>query len=439
MALQIRRGAEAQRAGIVPLEGELLYVTDTHLLYVGDGTQSGGHPVGISGGDVTGPFSSIDTAVPTFHGTTGKEIQNSLVTIGANGRITAPTVSNIIPFNYLSSVNFPAAANVSGAVAFSSSEEKFFYAGTSSWKELLSSISHDLSPKLGGNLDVHGRSITTTLTNGDINLEATGTGSVNIVNSDLTIDGNINKTGTLLINSNAVAIGSVGKDGVLNIIRYSYPDTDAGVRTSFSFNQTHSSASSVPLTFLRGKGNPLFPSSVANADELGGFRFDGQYSGLYVTGGKITAVIEGSPGASSMPTKFQFSTHNGSAVAVRAELSSGGILKVDQINSLTTSQLTLNTALKLAVISITGLSSGDVTLGAADITGNILICAPSADRNLTLPDATITSLRGAFAIIRNTSGSFAVTVKNSNGSTLTTLNASSVRGIYNDGSSWFAY
>jgi hypothetical protein len=42
MALQIRRGLEADRLSITPLEGELLYVTDTGNVYIGDGTTAGG-------------------------------------------------------------------------------------------------------------------------------------------------------------------------------------------------------------------------------------------------------------------------------------------------------------------------------------------------------------------------------------------------------------
>tara|TARA_B110000858_G_scaffold112338_1_gene128481 strand:- start:935 stop:2185 length:1251 start_codon:yes stop_codon:yes gene_type:complete len=42
MALQVRRGTNAERLGITPLVGELIYVTDTKQLYVGDGTTTGG-------------------------------------------------------------------------------------------------------------------------------------------------------------------------------------------------------------------------------------------------------------------------------------------------------------------------------------------------------------------------------------------------------------
>jgi len=50
MALQIRRGLEADRVGFTPAQGELLYTTDDKKLYVGDGATVGGNAVG--GGDL---------------------------------------------------------------------------------------------------------------------------------------------------------------------------------------------------------------------------------------------------------------------------------------------------------------------------------------------------------------------------------------------------
>lgn len=42
MALRLRRGTAAELATVTPAEGELIYVTDTKALYVGDGATSGG-------------------------------------------------------------------------------------------------------------------------------------------------------------------------------------------------------------------------------------------------------------------------------------------------------------------------------------------------------------------------------------------------------------
>lgn len=55
MALQIRRGTNAERILITPLPGELIYVTDyltappgTNAVYVGDGSTAGGIPVAVT-------------------------------------------------------------------------------------------------------------------------------------------------------------------------------------------------------------------------------------------------------------------------------------------------------------------------------------------------------------------------------------------------------
>jgi hypothetical protein len=50
MALQIRRGLEADRTTFIPAQGELLYSTDDKKLYIGDGSTPGGNAVG--GGDL---------------------------------------------------------------------------------------------------------------------------------------------------------------------------------------------------------------------------------------------------------------------------------------------------------------------------------------------------------------------------------------------------
>jgi len=48
--IQIKRGVDADRSGITPAVGELIYTTDTKKVYVGDGTTAGGNEVGSSGG-----------------------------------------------------------------------------------------------------------------------------------------------------------------------------------------------------------------------------------------------------------------------------------------------------------------------------------------------------------------------------------------------------
>jgi hypothetical protein len=62
MALRLRRGTDAERLLITPIEGELIYTTDTKLLYIGDGTTAGGTLVtGAGGGGSTTLAALTDT------------------------------------------------------------------------------------------------------------------------------------------------------------------------------------------------------------------------------------------------------------------------------------------------------------------------------------------------------------------------------------------
>ena len=53
MSLKLRRGTNTQRTSITPAEGELIYVTDTKKLYVGDGITAGGIAVDTNGSGIT--------------------------------------------------------------------------------------------------------------------------------------------------------------------------------------------------------------------------------------------------------------------------------------------------------------------------------------------------------------------------------------------------
>lgn len=62
MALRLRRGTDAERLLITPIEGELIYTTDTKKLYAGDGVTAGGNIVTGSGG---GGSSTLDDLTDT--------------------------------------------------------------------------------------------------------------------------------------------------------------------------------------------------------------------------------------------------------------------------------------------------------------------------------------------------------------------------------------
>jgi len=93
--------------------------------------------VGSGFGDVAGPASSTDNAITRFDSTTGKLIQNSLVTVADDGAITAPQVGSVIPFYYANQAAFPSAATYHGALAHSHSDGAMYFAHSSAWVRLL--------------------------------------------------------------------------------------------------------------------------------------------------------------------------------------------------------------------------------------------------------------------------------------------------------------
>ena len=62
MALRLRRGTDAERLLITPVQGELIYTTDTKKLYIGDGTTVGGRIVEGAGSPDLAGLTDINVA-----------------------------------------------------------------------------------------------------------------------------------------------------------------------------------------------------------------------------------------------------------------------------------------------------------------------------------------------------------------------------------------
>jgi hypothetical protein len=95
MALRIRRGTDAERQAVTFAEGELIYTTDTKLLYVGDGTTAGGILAGGGGSGIGGLEELIDDLSPQLGGDLDLNNQEIFGTgsIDITGSITADVIS----------------------------------------------------------------------------------------------------------------------------------------------------------------------------------------------------------------------------------------------------------------------------------------------------------------------------------------------------------
>lgn len=87
-------------------------------------------------GDVMGPATATGNAIARFDATTGKLIQNSLVTISNLGAIVAPIAGSVIPFHFDNQEAFPSAATYHGAIAHSHADGKMYFAHGGTWNAL---------------------------------------------------------------------------------------------------------------------------------------------------------------------------------------------------------------------------------------------------------------------------------------------------------------
>jgi hypothetical protein len=117
----------------------------------------------VSGtGDVVGPASSTDNALARYDTTTGKLLQNSLVTISDTGAIVAPEAGSVIPFYFANQAAFPSAATYHGAVAHSHADGAMYYAHAGAWTLLYSTSNLALTADTVANLETVGNAINTT-------------------------------------------------------------------------------------------------------------------------------------------------------------------------------------------------------------------------------------------------------------------------------------
>ena len=172
-------------------------------------------------GDVVGPASAIDNAIPRYNATSGKIIQGSSITVSdtdgvagmgtlSSGAITASnlTASEIV-------ISDGSKGIVSAAVAtYPSLTELAYVKGVTSAIQTqidtkgtgtLSNVVEDTTPQLGGTLDTNGNAIVSA-SNADIDVTPNGTGQTNITNF-AQVGGIQAETGTTF----APALGDEGK------------------------------------------------------------------------------------------------------------------------------------------------------------------------------------------------------------------------------------
>lgn len=316
MALQIRRGLEADRLSIVPAQAELLYTVDEKKLYIGDGSILGGNKISATSEEIqdlsaalltTGIHSGI-----TFTYDDAQNRINAIVTGGGGGDYTwaiAGDDSTRRIINNQETVKFSGSGGItvttdtegnvvitggSGVVNFGQAGQLAYYNSTGT----------AVSPAFALGWDETSGTLFTPRV--DTNSIVTDSTSFSIFN---TINGTIAFGGTL---------ESVDYSGrLLTIDIGPFNPADPSLSTMY---QTMNSADSHLLNFVKSRGSLNAPTAVQQFDATGGVSWAGFDGAAFSRLGLISMIAATNPVAGSgvIPGIMVFQTTDNNGIGVNA-------------------------------------------------------------------------------------------------------------------------
>ena len=322
MSLRIRRGTDGQRQAVTFDNGELVYVTDTHQLFIGDGVTSGGVDlaaigiaahvgVGLNWNELTHKLDITDSGMST-----------SNITEGTNLYFTAERAQDAAA-SLLAHTD--GHSNISFVYDDSSGK---IYATVTVPSAGIASVGADTAPRLGGNLDMQSHSI---FGSGSIAftglLAATSIGSSSdvplLLSSDLNLgnrtivgSGNINIAGEVvasrfsgdIVSHNGRLAYAHLEDVILNY--------NSGTVAKY-FSVSSSDIQSVAhIKYLSSTGAIDNPTTSAIGNLLGSVEFHGHNGFAYGNAVTLTASVDQAvPDSDGVPGLFTISTVAGNGVS----------------------------------------------------------------------------------------------------------------------------
>jgi hypothetical protein len=225
MSLRIRRGTDSQRQQITPDEGELIFTTNTQKLYMGDGITQGGINIGQTLAGTGLVFDSITQTLQATGG--GNQGGGGILSVSADLNPALGGNLNLNSRNITGTGNIDINGTVKATTGLGANLplNSFNITGTGNIN-----INGTLSVTgLGADLSITGRSII-----GSGNINTTGTLGVSALSKDLSLGGNtINGSGNIYITGALTATtiyANTGLGGDLLLNNYGIRDGSGRIR-----------------------------------------------------------------------------------------------------------------------------------------------------------------------------------------------------------------
>lgn len=276
MALQIRRGTDAERQGITPLAGELIYTTDTKKLYVGDGITAGGNQVDTT---LSAQYLSVPSNI-----TPDAPNTRDIGTSSANWRTGF--------FQNVDASHIDA-VSINGDIV-SGDSTVIVNVGTG---VVTADLTGNVTGNVQGNLTGNSTGIHTGTVNADDNSLRIDGASDRITNGVLDFDGEtIN-----LLSGNTINIGTNSSAQGVGLDIYTTDHTGRHAMTIYSDGANNATVNSIET--YTSRGSIVTPTAVQPDDNLFSHTYYGYDGSQYIQSSLITSVVDnqGSVGAGSVP------------------------------------------------------------------------------------------------------------------------------------------
>lgn len=314
MALQVRRGLEADRLTIIPQQGELLYTTDNKRLYVGDNSTLGGTAVGSSSEEIQDISASLLTSGThngiTFSYDDNTNAINATVTATGYSWSIAGDDSSLKPISSGESVKFRGTGGITVVVDVDGNVVTIDGSGVAGG----GGGSGTITSGFAGQLAVYPATGTTLVGTQALGWdEATGT----LYTTRLDTDSIVSNSSTFSIfntNNETITLGgtfeSVEYSGFLNTIDVG--GFDPTTASNNRFISIHNDSFTNLSTFIRQRGTLAAPTKIQAFDVIGGLGFVG-YDGSGFRGlGNLTMFAATTPvtGSGIIPGIMAIQTAN---------------------------------------------------------------------------------------------------------------------------------